>query len=155
MSWIQLTHIDFRWDCVQMITKYISIREALQDSILPLEVVDIIISYDRFFLELCENVQNRLDNYIHALEHFFRIHYRETKYHNDAVKKIVLYLFGIENKYIIDNDVLHTFLSEMLQKMKTIMKISGYDMMKSLVHDKKMEIWITIMLYIFLIDNIL
>lgn len=138
---------------MHLIIRYMTIRNILQESIFPTEIADMIMSYDVSILEACEKMQNRLDQYIHALGHFFRVHYRDTKYHNDAVKKIVLYLFRMENKYI-DDKMFYDFLNEMLDKMKQLMEISGYDRMKSIGHEQKMDIWVTIMLYTFLIDNI-
>jgi hypothetical protein len=139
---------------MDLLFQYIAIRDIMNKSALPVEIVDIIISYDDLLFRLCNDLQNRLDKYIYAIEHFFRIHYRETKYHSDAVRRIVLYLFQIENKYIIDNDLLRQYLNDILGKMKNIMKISGYDVMRNYSFEKRLEIWANIVLYIFLINNI-
>lgn len=91
---------------------------------LPRELIDHICEYDVPLRDVVEDIQNRLEHYIHSMRHFHRTVYRYTKFVNQAVQKEVENWYSLEE---IFQARFRLFLEDFHDGFQIRLESTGYD----------------------------
>lgn len=101
------------------------VMDVLRDkSSFPREIIDRICEYDLPFRDVVEDLQNRLEHFVHSMDHFHRHVYRYTKFVNPAVQREVEHWFRLEESHQV---VFRRFLERFRGGFKERLQKTGFD----------------------------